>query len=447
MRSIQSRLGVGLALSLIVIFVLQWVVGAVSLRRLSESNVLAHMEHDVDSILAGLSFGVDGSIALAPERIEQVYRQPFSGYYYRVASGPHTLRSRSLWDKDLPAITLSTGYVDTRYATGPLAQPLLLHTRAFELRGRPVTISIARDLSPIENDLLRFRNRYAVVSGAALLALLLLQTLTVRLSLASLARTRADLTRLERGDIERLDERVPTEFRPLVGELNRLLGIMRQRLTRSRQALGNLAHAMKTPLTLLADLERDHRLDALPEIQRPLAAQTQVLRRLVDRELTRARLAGAAAPGRRFDPAPELADLIDALKAIYRAKTLTFDTRIAANLCLTADREDMIELLGNLLDNAAKWATANVAVTVEVSDGNAAVITVEDDGPGCAPEALAQLAQRGVRLDESTAGHGLGLSIAHDIVALYQGSIEFGRSAALGGFRARVALPLVAAPN
>lgn len=443
MPSLQTRLGTGLTLSLIVVFALQWVVASVALRELNESGMVSLMEHDIDSLLTGLNFEPDGRMRLTESRVEQIYLHPFSGHYFRIASGEHTLRSRSLWDQDLATVHLVAGTAHTHRVIGPLAQPLLMHTRAFELRGRPVTISIAIDLTPLETSLSRFRNRYAVVSGAALLVLLLLQSALVRISLRPFARTRDALARLERGEIDRLDDKVLHELRPLVRELNRLLATMQQRLARSRQALGNLAHAMKTPLTLLADLS--HRVGDAPaaETRRELAGITRTLGQLVERELTRARLAGAVGAGQRFYFDTELPSLLDTLRSIHQARGLSLEARLPPHLHLAADREDVLELLGNLLDNACKWARSRVRLTAAAASDM--VIDVEDDGPGCPDEDLPRLTQRGVRLDESTKGHGLGLAIVQDIVASLGGTIEFGRSATLGGFRASVRLPANAA--
>jgi len=438
MRSIQSRLGLGLAVSLVAVFVLQWLVVSVSLQRLSEAGVSAHIEHDIDNLLAGLSFDGAGRLRLAPERVEQIYQLPYSGSYFRISSGSQGIRSRSLWDQDLPAASVAPGQTASQHRNGPQTQPLLVITRAFELRGRRLDISVARDLTPLANDIRRFRDRYALVSGAALVLLLALQVLLVRQGLRPLRRTRTELKQLERGEIGELSESVPDELRPLVHELNQLLATMKQRLTRSRQALGNLAHALKTPLTRIAQLASQPALQSAPEVQQPLRTQTEVIRRFIDRELGRARLAGGAQPGQRFDVAREVPALIETLAAIYREKNLALDTRLADDVHLIADREDMLELLGNLLDNACRWARHQVRLTVEA--GNGLTIAVEDDGPGASPENLQRLAERGTRLDEAADSHGLGLAIARDIAASYGGTLALERSPDLGGLQVRVVL-------
>ena len=445
MRSIQSRLGLGLAVSLILVFVLQWLVVSVSLQRLSEAGLSAHIGHDIDNLLAGLSFDGTGRLHLAPERVDQIYLLPFSGSYFRISSGAQVIRSRSLWDQDLPAAAVAPGQSAAQRLAGPQAQPLLMITRAFELRGRRIDISVARDLTPLANDIRHFRDRYALVSGAALVLLLALQALLVRQGMRPLRRTHAELTRLERGELAALNEDVPDELRPLVHELNRLLATMKQRLARSRQALGNLAHALKTPLTRIAQLAAHQALQSAPDVQQPLRTQTEIIRRFIDRELGRARLAGGAQPGQRFDVTREIPALIETLAAIYREKNLAMDIRLANDVHFVADREDMLELLGNLLDNACRWARHKVRLTVEAVPGP--TFTVEDDGPGAAPENLRRLVERGLRLDEEAGGHGLGLAITQDIVASYGGTLTLGRSSDLGGLQARIMLPAAPKPS
>ena len=285
-----------------------------------------------------------------------------------------------------------------------------------------------------------FRNRYALVSLAALVLLLALQAWLVRHGLRPLHRTRAELRQLEQGEVSRLSEAVPAELSPLVRELNHLLAAMTQRLARSRQALGNLAHALKGPLTLLThQVEEEKSGSAAP--RQAMTEQLQTMKHLIERELRRARLSGAALPGRRFDFAAELPALIETLKALYRDKPLAINLRLPAGVAFPADREDMLELLGNLLDNACKWGRREVLLEVAVT-GSAVTLRVHDDGPGCPDASLATLAQRGTRLDESTPGQGLGLAIAMQTASDYGGRISFGRSEILGGFLATVHLPV-----
>jgi signal transduction histidine kinase len=249
---------------------------------------------------------------------------------------------------------------------------------------------------------------------------------------------RQDITRLEQGEISQLQEAVPTEVRPLVQEMNRLLKVLEQRLLRSRHALGNLAHALKTPLTLVMQLADREEFRTVPQVRQQLIEHTTVLHHRLERELRRARLAGAAPPNQRLRLADELPALVDVLHRIYQDKALEITYCIVPQAAVVGDREDLLELLGNLLDNACKWAHHRVQVTIQGQPGLRVV--VEDDGPGCPSTVLRQLAERGVRIDESTPGYGLGLAIVKDIVEQYSGDISFKHSRQLGGFEVCVTL-------
>jgi signal transduction histidine kinase len=437
--SIRLRLGIGLAAGLLLVMALQWLAVTRVMRTLAEDYVRTRMRHDTDELLANLSFDAAGRAQLASRQLGGIWHTPFSGHYFQITGAGAPLRSRSLWDQSLPAAQLAPGTSDLRRMPGPQGQALLWYARGFTKQGRVVTITVAEDMTSFETDLAAFKWRYAGLSLAVVLLLLGVQALMVRAGLRPLDRVREQLRRLDRGEINRLDAQTPREIRPLVDELNRLLVTLNQRLTRSRQALGNLAHAIKTPLTILSNLESHDAVRAHADLQQPLATHTAAIQKLLERELKGARLAGAGAGGRRFVLSVEMPALVQTLHAMHRDRALRIDTHYAQELTLLADREDMLELLGNLLDNACKWARSTVRVTIRSAGGIG--IVVEDDGPGCPPEQCTQLTQRGLRLDETAAGHGLGLAITQDIVSSYHGSMAFDRSPDLGGMRVCVNLP------
>lgn len=450
-HSLTARLGLGLTAGLVAVFALQWLLVTLAIRHAGESYLRTRLEHDLEAILAALAFDTDGRLRLAEARLGPIYRQPFSGHYFRIDSGTQQLRSRSLWDTDF---TLPAASAELARLIGPRGQPLLVLTRRYRLQDQAVTVSVAEELTALEDEIARFGRRYAVVSLGAFIVLIVLQTAVVRFGLRGVQQLRDELDRLEHGELVHLSEKdVPTEVQPLVQTLNRLLEALRSRLERSRAALGNLAHALKTPLTLLADLATHETLRRLPQIRRRLATQTETMRRHIERELARARLAGSGTPGQWFDAAKDIPALLATLAALYRERHLVFERSLVGPDHWPAEREDMLELLGNLLDNACKWARCRVRLAVRgpVSTGTtrgsvprngALVITVEDDGPGVPKDARAHLAaQRGQRLDEVSPGHGLGLAIVRDIVRSYGGQLDFERSP-LGGLRVAVRLPL-----
>ncbi|MGB4945801.1 MAG: sensor histidine kinase [Candidatus Competibacter denitrificans] len=442
MISLQTRLSASLMGVLGALTALIAVTGSYSLHRIAENFVASRLEHDLEAVLTALSFDAAGHPQLTLERINVAFQRPYSGHYYRIETPNGQLRSRSLWDADLALPPLAAERATRTFTAGPEGQRLLLVGRAFVVQDQPIMIAVTEDFTPLESGLKRLLWRLGGFVLLAFGALLLLQRLMVRRCLAPLEDVRRELPRLERGEIARLSVRAPAEILPLVAELNRLLDLMGQRQRRTRQALGNLAHALKTPLTALTQL-----VDQPPPAPdnsgfwQDLRQQLAQIRRLTERELKRARIVGAGNPGQRVLLAREVADLIETLHRIHRDRALHFEVRIPPDSVFPGDRDDLLELLGNLLDNACQWANRVIRLTVG-TESEQLWLRVEDDGPGCPPEQLASLRQRGVRIDESRAGHGLGLAISSDIVAQYSGQLNLASSETLGGLLAEAVLPI-----
>ncbi|WP_295881704.1 sensor histidine kinase [uncultured Thiohalocapsa sp.] len=453
--SLENRLGLGLGLSLALLIGAAWWLGHVALHRTTDAYVLSRLEHDTQALLGRLEH--IGDLERAAHHLLPVYRQPFSGHYFKVLTAAGAVRSRSLWDQDLALDPVPVGAVRNWYTDGPAEQPLLVRAAGYRMGEGPVTIAVAEDLSPVLGTLRRYEQLFGVLAVAGLLAMLLLQRVILRRSFRRLAPVYRDIDALERGATSRLTEHVPAEILPLVRKLNGLLAVYEQRLTRSRNAAGNLAHALKGPLSLMRQQLRaptepeagapghDSAAPAGDGTRRVCAAEVERITALVERELKRARIAGRARAGSVFDPGLELPDLKRLLLAMYRDKALDLDCRNRLPGAIALDREDLLEILGTLLDNACKWAVSRVRCTLAPADGGAGLrLLVEDDGPGCDAAELARIARRGERLDEQVDGHGLGLAIAREIAESYGGTLQLGRSADLGGFLARVDLPLPA---
>jgi len=434
-KSLQQRLGLGVGITLIVLLVVQWFVVGRLLHGLTEQYVASRLAHDAETLLAAASITESG-LQLDTTRVWSVYQRAFSGHYFRLKSAEKTLRSRSLWDERIgsgPEIAVG-GHALYRIG-GPQKQQLLARKSAYSVAGQTISIIVAEDLSPLEAELREFQLGHAVVSLLALAVLLGTQFYAIRRGLAPLQRMRGQVRQLERGQIDRLATEAPREISPLVQEINRLLEVTERRLERSRHALGNLAHALKTPLSLLMRLAEDP--EAMKESSRKrLEEETARIRRLVDRELRRARLAGGPAPGQWFIPETDIPDVLRVIEGIYADKRLKLERKVAPGR-FPVDREDLLELTGNLLDNAAKWARGQLRITVKMEPE--LILTVEDDGPGC--DDGEQLLERGRRLDETKAGTGLGLNIVQAVVQDYGGNLEFGRSPTLGGLSVTVRLP------
>ncbi len=436
MNSLARRLQAALAACLLAFAAVLWFAGNRVIDGLVEDLVAARLTHEAEALLAALEFDAAGAPRL--RRAAPVFEQPFSGHYYvLLVGGGGELASRSLWDERLAVEPPGTGGGLLQEMEGPRGQRLLVRSAGYRKAGRDVTVALAEDLTPVEAHRARFRWAVALLALAGLASLALSQHAVLRVSLAPLTRVAEDVRALEEGRAERLPEAVPDEILPLVREINGLLASLAVRLKRSRKGLGNLAHALKLPLHLLLDdLGRNP-----PDAERVADARVQArrLQTLIERELRRARLAGARGGGRRFVPATDIEDLRLTLMQMHRDRGIAIETRISSDAAIAGELEDMLELLGNLLDNACKWARGRVRLTI--AGGAGLDLVVEDDGPGVPPERIPELAGRGARLDESRPGHGLGLAIVHDIVAAYAGTVGFDRSPDLGGLRVHLTLP------
>ena len=271
---------------------------------------------------------------------------------------------------------------------------------------------MAEDLNPINKNIDKLQYWFAAIASGMLIILVALQILILRSSLKPLVKIRGELKSLQQGQLNQLSTDAPDELRPLINEVNHLLSIMDQRLHRSRNALGDLAHAIKKPLTVIQQITDK---SSIPETDKTvLLKQSDEIYNLTDRILKKARLAGHSYSGALFSFKEDLPSLIKTLEMMYPDKALQLTMDIPENINCTVDREDMLELLGNLLDNAYKWASQKISLIVDIN--SALHIFIEDDGPGADPEKINELSRRGVRLDETTQGHGFGLAIAADIV-------------------------------
>lgn len=435
MRSLNARLGSGLLIALLTVFILQWLLISVIIRNVTEDYIVTRLTRDSRELLGALEFDTGDRPFLDGGPPGLYDSGPFSGQYFQIRVNGETLRSESIWDRDLPMPEVAAGEAVRQRLPGPLEQTLLEISRGYVKQGQKVIISVAEDISAVDAGIARFQRYYLLFSLGMMLLLLLCQWWIVRRSLRALTASRLDLERVYRGETEQLPENAPAEIQPLIKEINRLLALLARRLQRTRTAVGDLAHKLKTPLSLIAQLGNDPAVRDHPRIRERLQEQAAVMRNTLDRELGRARLAGDGGSGRRFVPAGDLSSLAMTLESIYKEKNIIIERDIEPDVVWQAEREDMLELFGNLLDNACKWSRGRVRIVCGKNDA-----VIEDDGPGCSPEEIALLGDRGRRLDETVDGHGLGLAIAGDIVNFYQGRMEFDQSPDLGGLRVRVTL-------
>lgn len=403
-----------------------------SLRRYLQEN----LQDETQTLLTALVRGQQG-IQLDERRLDPSFQRPFSGHYFRIDFTDESWRSRSLWDRELQ-LPSAVG-MQASLGDGPRDQHLLMYRADYKRFGQQFAITVAQDYTPILQSFRRLQWLGLALGGGALLVILLAQRYTVRAALRPLERVRKQIVQLQQGQRSELDALVPLELEPLVGQVNRLLAHTEDTLKRSRNALGNLGHALKTPLAVLISLSEREDLQLQPELQATLREQLLQIRQRLERELSRARLAGEALPGAYFDCAVELPGLINTLRMIH-SHGLTLQWQAQPGLHLPWDREDLLEMLGNLLDNACKWADAEVRLTLS-QEGDVYLLWVDDDGPGIAQERREAVLGRGTRLDEQVAGHGLGLGIVRDMVDAWGGNLSL-EDSPLGGLRVAVRLPV-----
>lgn len=439
MLSLNKRLSYGLTFSLIVLLGLQWGVISYVFGSLSEKQLIGRLSQDSESLLSGLSFNQKGELLLNPQRVSAVYQRPLSGHYYVISVANQHEYSRSLWDNSLVIPQLNPGSVGSFRIKGPEGQTLLMAVQGYKKHQQTITIAVAEDLDVVNQALRQFQWVYGGISLLILLALLLIQRQIVSNSLKPLQVIRDNLLRIESGEVSQIESLGPSEIAPVISEFNRLLNVMGNQSRRSRDALGNLAHALKTQLTILNQTAEQFSAIENKHFSATIYETTEIMRHIVERELKRARLIGGTLPGRRVEVREEVTLMVKTLQLMHISKMPVITCQINDDISYIGDQEDFSELLGNLLDNACKWCKQNVYLTIRSEQGM--ILMVEDDGEGCQLDQLDTLTQRGFRLDETTPGSGLGLAIVHDIVQSYNGKLSFDQSTKYCGLRVCVWLP------
>ena len=451
-RSLRLRLLLGAAVWIIAALVVAGLILAQLFAQHVHDRFRIELGHHLDQLAAALD--VDGAAQplIVRPLSDPRFERPLSGLYWQVsADGAVVLRSRSLWDQalDLPADTVADGQVHEHRLKGPQQRSVRVLERALRLPdlSAPVRIAVGEDQGPI-HEALRSFNETMALSLAALAAVLILAALVqVRLGLRPLRWLRAELATIRSGRSRRFARPMPSEVQPLIDDLNALLDHADEVVERARREAGNLAHGLKTNLTVLAN-EAEHLAAPADTGRRSrsrelILGQIAAMRRHLDHHMARARAAAShGLPGAAADVGLCARALVRVMTKVHADRGLTIACAIPGGLLFAGDRQDLEEMLGNLLDNACKWAKGRIDVTA-VRDDEMLVITVDDDGPGLTPEQRQAVLSPGVRLDESMPGSGLGLAVAGDLARLYGGACALDSSPA-GGLRASLRLPVVA---
>ena len=425
MRSIQQQLRRHWLISLLALMLPLLLLADYGVRQMVGHYVLSRLQHDADSLIAALQRDPqNGDWQLQDNRLGTVYLRVYSGHYYSIRSDQLLLKSRSLWDKAPPDLSLNSGeqrnWTQPGINTGNQQEVWLNLALGMTVDNQPFTLWLAEDISAQQRQLLYYRLSALTLLGLTLTVLLLIQRRQLSRAFARLQPLQQQLRELRFGERDNLGAasgQYPQEVQPLAEEIDRLLQQLQQRVGRSRNALGNLAHEMKRPLQQL-QLLAEQLSPQQQQQQREVLARLQTL---IQRELKRARIVGVASPGRHTKLADELPTLLDVLQRLY--PQVQIEASYEPDAILPQDRDDTLELLGNLLDNACLYGGNRVQLSIR-NQADVWQIQVCDNGPGISAEQRGQLLQRGVRLDESgPQGSGLGLAIVQDIVSSYSGTL------------------------
>jgi len=418
-------------------------------RQAVERNFDARLNVYLTSLVASTTG--DGAAPQEPASLgDPIFTIPFSGWYWQIeplrgAERPLYV-SDSLLDQqlDLPSkdgVSPDETLTRRSYAPGPDDQNLRIVEREIKPGGPdspPYSYAVAGDAAEIDADLAEFTTMLIVALAVLGLGLVAATFFQVRFGLLPLRVIRQDLASIRSGDAESLEGELPDEIRPLQQELNALIQSNRDVVERARTHVGNLAHALKTPLSVISNEARTHK-GALAD---KVVEQAEIMRTQITHHLDRARVAARSGViGDTTDVAPVLEALGRTLDRIYGERGVALDVATSPGLKFQGEKQDLEEMVGNLLDNACKWAKARVTVNAERLRGSTSfAVVVDDDGPGLTEAERVRAVKRGQRLDESKPGSGLGLSIVADLAHLYKGRFELEPSPE-GGLRARLTLP------
>ncbi len=452
-QSIASRLFISAAFWSSTILIVAGLGLSALNARSTEANFDEQLGVYLKALVADVAVTGEEAKAGASPVIDPQFELAFSGWYWQItrldADPPQIRTSRSLFATQLPSLgepgaDEPRGAVRRGYVVGPGDRPLRMIEREIDAgeEGRYL-IQVAAIADVIQTQIERFEYALAATFFVLAIALLGSTALAVRFGLRPLRVLQEGLAAIRRGEAERISGEFPQDVAPLAAEVNLLLDANRGVVERARTQVGNLAHALKTPLSVIVN-EAD---SGSPRLADKVREQAGVMRRQVSFHLDRARAAArAGAAGAATEVRPVIEGLVRTFAKVYRERALTFSIEAQDGLRFRGELQDLTDLVGNLLDNAGKWARERIVIHAERDPNPDAagrlyfVVWIDDDGPGLDPQARAAALVRGQKLDESRPGSGLGLSIVVDLASVYGGSLRLEESP-LGGLRASLRLP------
>ena len=443
-ESLSSRLIAVAAIWTILALLVGGAVRSNAFRVAAQNSFDMALASDMDGLIAAAEPDPNGGVMLQGRFLNHNFDRVYSGLYYQIRAGTTGGQiSRSLFDREIEIRnTERKGALTWGEADGPEGQHLRVVSRRVDLApNQPAgefTFVVAGDMVEVERQTGEFNTVLIwsfVILGLGLIIAILLQ---VRVGLLPLRRVSEALARIRDGKARRLDGHFPTEIEPLATELNSLIQHSEEVVGRARTHVSNLAHFLKTPLSVLA-AEADAQPGPLAD---SIKRQVFSMRRQVDHYLSRARAAGSLdVLGNRTQVSTVMDDLARVIGRIHAPRGIVIDAECSDLIYFRGERQDLEEMLGNLIDNGCKWARARVRVRCKSAAGRLS-LTIEDDGPGLSAQQRTQVGERGERLDESVPGSGLGLAIVRDISKLYGGFFALDASP-MGGMMACLELPAI----
>ena len=442
-RSLRARFAwVGLAMTVLVMLALGFVLQGLFERHV-EREAEAQLDADLRYLARGLVLGEGAPPRVAPLP-DPRFLEPYSGLYWQLRDDRtgEVWRSPSLGGFSLAveAGALRPGELHRHILRGPEGGKMIaLERRIGERPGTDFRVVVAVDRKVLRAAKLVFLWEFLPVLAGLAAAMLLASLVQGAIALHPIARARQAMVALRAGQRERLSGALPSELDGLAVEFDALLEAQRRGTRIARERAADLAHGLRTPLALLAARARELEARGEADAARDLRELARAMEARLSRELARTHIHGPSYLGGRMALAPLARRIADALGRSPAGERLAWEVEVPESLSLIADEGDMLELLGSLLENAAKWAVSLVRVSAS-SDADEVLLRIEDDGPGIAPQERRAALTRGVRLDTSVSGTGLGLAIAQDIVVAYGGTLRLEESDA-GGLRVTIRLP------
>ncbi|KOO03538.1 ATP-binding protein [Vibrio nereis] len=386
----------------------------------------------LDELSASIEVNEKGQLSLPTQLADPRFNQPYSGLYWSIQTDTDLVRSRSLWDQ---RITFS-GTENTPLGARLERLILIETTLYFPDYDGPISVRVGIDEQPIKQTVSKLMNQLWVILALLYFGILFIIVIQVLWSLNPLTQMRKELSQVRTGKKDSLDKDYPAEVSPMVSDLNALLFHYQELLERARNHSGNLSHALKTPLSVLKNEVNMLEEDTQHRFSLPL----KQIQEQIDYHLGRTRMAGSKnILAVKTKPAERIDAISMAFDKVYADRGVTLINELDSEIEIAMDKSDFDEVVGNLLENAYKWSNNLIRVHSISNDNDVITILIEDDGPGIPEELLESAVQRGVRLDESTPGSGLGLNIACEIVHSYRGELSLSRST-MGGLKAAISL-------